>query len=296
MTRPSGGYRGDELVEAKFARRPYLLYPLLLPQTKLIIGGEAKQHKSFILHSLIYALATGTPAFGMSQLSVPQPAPGILFSQELTETVLQQRWLKHGGVSDIIHKTPPSRAFLENTYCVPKGAYALDTQSGREAMWSHVQYWAGRLKRMPAWIALDPISKLHSKKENSTEEIMEVVRIMDEFQIRTGAGLIFCHHHGVMTGDKAQFRSGGGLLRGSSVWHADADAILTVKKSKTTEHAIGIELRHEDEMADFVVKLNKFKWHPQSLAMMPYFGDATSVSANGWTALHNDITNVCPGQ
>jgi hypothetical protein len=46
----------------------------------------------------------------------------------------------------------------------------------------------------------------------------------------------------------------------------------------------------------FTVKLNKFTWHPQSLAMMPYFGDATSVSANGWTALHNDITNVCPGQ
>jgi hypothetical protein len=47
----------------------------------------------------------------------------------------------------------------------------------------------------------------------------------------------------------------------------------------------------------FTVNLNKFTWHPQSLAMMPYFGDTpTSVSANGWVALHNDITNVCPGQ
>jgi hypothetical protein len=46
----------------------------------------------------------------------------------------------------------------------------------------------------------------------------------------------------------------------------------------------------------FTVNLNKFTWHPQSLAMMPYFGDATTTSANGWTALHNDITNVCPGQ
>src|SRR5262245_11147065 len=98
--RPLGGYRGDELLDARFAKRPYLLYPLLLPQTKLIVGGEAKQHKSFILHSLIWALTTGQPAFGVPSFTVPQPVPGILFSQELTETVLQQRWDKHsqGGV------------------------------------------------------------------------------------------------------------------------------------------------------------------------------------------------------
>jgi len=46
----------------------------------------------------------------------------------------------------------------------------------------------------------------------------------------------------------------------------------------------------------FTVNQNGFTWHPQSLAMMPYFGAPTSTSANGWTALHNDITNVCPGQ
>ena len=246
--RPPGGYRGDELVEARFAKRAYLLYPLLLPQTKLIIGGEAKQHKSFMLHTLLYAMATGSPAWGQATFSVPAPVPGILFSQELTETVLQQRWLRHNQ---------GSREFLRNTYCVPKGSYALDRDAGRQAMWQHVLYFKQEYGRMPAWIALDPISKLHSKKENSAEECLEVVKVMDEFQLRTGAGLIFCHHHGVMTQDKATYRSGGGLLRGSSIWHADADAILTVKKSKTIEHAIGIELRHEEEMQDFVVRLNR---------------------------------------
>ena len=46
----------------------------------------------------------------------------------------------------------------------------------------------------------------------------------------------------------------------------------------------------------FTVALNGFTWHPQSLVMQPYFGAPTSTSANGWVALHNDITNVCPGQ
>ncbi len=59
---------------------------------------------------------------------------------------------------------------------------------------------------------------------------------------------------------------------------------------------VGDPLEGLPNYGTFTVKLNKFTWHPQSLAMMPYFGDATTVSANGWTALHNDITNVCPGQ
>jgi hypothetical protein len=46
----------------------------------------------------------------------------------------------------------------------------------------------------------------------------------------------------------------------------------------------------------FTVSLNGFTWHPQSLVFIPYFGAPTSLSANGWVALHNDITHVCPGQ
>jgi RecA-family ATPase len=250
--RPAGGYRGDELLAQRFLRRPALIYPLLLPQTKLIIGGEAKQHKSFILHSLIWALATGQPAFGQPLFSVPQPVPGILFSQELTETVLQQRWAKHST-----YNAMSSELFLRNTYTVPKGGYALDHEKKRAALWEHIAYWAHVLGRQPAWIAFDPISKFHSKQENKQEEVMAVLQVIDEIQLRTGAGVIFCHHHGVMTQDKATYRSGGGLLRGSSQWHGDVDAILTVKKSKTIEHAISIELRHEEEMPDFVVRLRK---------------------------------------
>jgi len=46
----------------------------------------------------------------------------------------------------------------------------------------------------------------------------------------------------------------------------------------------------------FTVSLNGKTWHPQSLVFQPYFGAPKSTSANGWVALHNDITNVCPGQ
>jgi hypothetical protein len=59
---------------------------------------------------------------------------------------------------------------------------------------------------------------------------------------------------------------------------------------------VGDPLEGLPNYGTFTVTQNRFTWHPQSLAMMPYFGAPTSTSANGWVALHNDITNVCPGQ
>ena len=47
----------------------------------------------------------------------------------------------------------------------------------------------------------------------------------------------------------------------------------------------------------FEQDLNGKTWHPQSLVFIPYFGAPKSISANSWTALHNDLNGgVCPGQ
>jgi hypothetical protein len=59
---------------------------------------------------------------------------------------------------------------------------------------------------------------------------------------------------------------------------------------------VGDPLETLPEYGTFPVKVGKHTWHPQEMAMMPYFGAPTSTSANGWTSMHNSITNVCPGQ
>jgi hypothetical protein len=79
-------------------------------------------------------------------------------------------------------------------------------------------------------------------------------------------------------------------------WLDDPFTNNTVHCNDNSILEVGDPLEGLPNYGTFTVNLNKFTWHPQSLAMMPYFGDATSTSANGWTALHNDITNVCPGQ
>jgi len=59
---------------------------------------------------------------------------------------------------------------------------------------------------------------------------------------------------------------------------------------------VGDPLETLPNYGTFTVALNGHTWHPQEMAMMPYFGAPTSTSANGWTSMHNSITNVCPGQ
>jgi hypothetical protein len=48
----------------------------------------------------------------------------------------------------------------------------------------------------------------------------------------------------------------------------------------------------------FPVNLNGYTWHPQSEVFIPYFGAPTSISANGYYALHgpSDMSHTCPGQ
>lgn len=60
---------------------------------------------------------------------------------------------------------------------------------------------------------------------------------------------------------------------------------------------VGDPLETKANYGTFTVNLHKITWHPQSLVFIPYFGAPTSTSANGWTALHNDLNGgVCPGQ
>ncbi|HWA92705.1 MAG TPA: hypothetical protein VG889_21915 [Rhizomicrobium sp.] len=48
----------------------------------------------------------------------------------------------------------------------------------------------------------------------------------------------------------------------------------------------------------FPVKLNKFKYHPQSLVYLPYFGAPISTSANSWYSFQgpSEMNHTCPGQ
>ena len=79
-------------------------------------------------------------------------------------------------------------------------------------------------------------------------------------------------------------------------WYDDPFTNNRVNCNDNSILEVGDPLEVLANYGTFTVKLNKHTWHPQSLAMMPYFGAPTSTSANGWVALHNDITNVCPGQ
>ncbi len=79
-------------------------------------------------------------------------------------------------------------------------------------------------------------------------------------------------------------------------WMDDAFVDNHVNCQDNSILEVGDPLEGLSNYGTFTVSLNGKTWHPQSLVFLPYFGAPKSTSANGWVALHNDITNVCPGQ
>ena len=230
----------DELFQYREQLPPVLIERLLYSGTKLILGGQAKTGKSFLLHNLLHSLATGSPVFGCDQLPVPEPQPGILFSQELGDHALRGRWLK-------LLDLPRMELLRRNILVAPRDArYRLDSPSGLGAINYTLNKAAEKLGRI-AWIAIDPISKIHALNENEQHNVAAVVRELDTLQQNFGnPGIIFVHHHGKMTQEKKELLHGGSLLRGSSHWHADADSIVTIGRVSPMEaHSPRFELRFE---------------------------------------------------
>ena len=249
-------YRYDELLAHEEEIPPVLIEGLLNRGSKLILGGEAKKGKSFVLHSILYALATGTPLFGNPDFVVPEAVPGILFSQELGFGELKRRWSKYataGGVQKL----------TENLFLTPKDAHLyIDTSEGETLFWRYIEALIKRDVK-PAWIAIDPISKIHSRNENAQEDVAKILYKLDRLQADFGSlAIILVHHHGHPTLEKKQAgRTGGALLRGSSYFYADADTLVTLDRlspmnAKSPLFRIEFETRHGEPIQPGWVRLN----------------------------------------
>ena len=221
-----GLFKFPELLEYQEPQRPYLIKHLLHMGTKLMMGGPAKHGKSFILHGMLYALATGTPLFGNSDFPTIS-GPGILFSQELGPQELKRRWT-------IGYATDPMRDLLDRnlTICPRDYRISLDDQRGQDFMETIIFEVCNRLQGPLAWIALDPISKFHTGKENDFESVAKLMRRVEGLQYRAGgAAVILVHHFGHASESKSLYRVGAQLFRGSTHFIADVDTAFTLDRT-----------------------------------------------------------------
>lgn len=227
-------YSLDDLAAYREERPPVLISRLLTRGSKLFLAAKSKSQKSFVLHSLLYALGTGTPVFGCPEFTVPQPEPGVLFSQELGAAELQRRW-----VTLLADRLAPDvlRLLRENVFLLPRNlTFRLESQRGRAEMMAAIQSVVERTGRV-SWIALDPISKLHTLNENEQHQVSLIIRGIEEIQEHfEKPAVIAVHHHGHPTEMKLMYRSAGALMRGSSYIYQDADCVVTLHR-RSPAHA-----------------------------------------------------------
>jgi RecA-family ATPase len=85
-----------DLLARDFPDNPSYIDPMILTKGgTLLLGGEAKVGKSFIMLELCRALTTGTPFMDNPSLTVPEPLRTLYIDAEVGERTNKARVIKN---------------------------------------------------------------------------------------------------------------------------------------------------------------------------------------------------------
>jgi RecA-family ATPase len=223
-----------DFINKEFKPQPYLIGRGVMPAGgKIIIGGEAKSNKSWLVLCIALDLVRGRPIFGAHfksgkpVLPVARPYRVLYLDQELGDQGLRERIVGpdegHPGLVTDIDCTG-----LE-LYVKPKDtAMRLDTPDGRDFVDGEVTM------SKPDVVFADPLTKFHLSDENSAQEMSAVLRAADHVIEKHGVAMCFVHH--TSKPFKDDMRQGGNRLRGSSAIFGDIDTYIEVTRLSNEHH------------------------------------------------------------
>jgi hypothetical protein len=226
--------RLEDFITKVFKPRPHLIGRGVVPAGgKVIIGGEAKSNKSWIVLNILLDLVRGRPVFGAIYksgkpvLPVTQPYRALYLDQELGDQGLRERLMGpdegHPGLLTNINCKGL------DLYVKPKDtAMRLDTPEGRDFIDGELTMSA------PAIVFADPLTKFHLSDENSSQEMSAVLRAADHIIEKHGCAMCFVHH--TSKPFKDDIKQGGNRLRGSSAIFGDIDTYIEVTRLSNEHH------------------------------------------------------------
>jgi hypothetical protein len=208
-----------ELLDTVFARdleteRPqdrWLIESLWGREAVGVIGGIPKSLKSWLGLDFAVSVASGTPA--LDRFRVEAPGRALVYLAEDGRPQVRSRLealCRHRGLPiehlDVV-------VIIESTV-------HLDTRRDQERLRATIAHFKPRL------LVLDPLVRLHSLDENSSQDISRLLGYLRDLQRSFDLALILVHH----TSKKAHAQPGQSL-RGSSDLHAfgDSNAYLVRK-------------------------------------------------------------------
>lgn len=220
--------RAYDLLQETFPPNRSFIEPFLLTKGgTLLLGGEAKAGKSFIMLEAARALTTGTPFMGCAEMfPVPEPVRVLYIEQENGKEANQERIRNMFAKDD-------KNVWMDNFLIKCKDlTLHFNDNTGM-----------GRIKKLcdihtPNVIILDPISYLYHKDENSNTDVGKLfymIAQLKEIGKEYNLSFIFAHHFGKPPWGKNatefDFLSEYNF-RGASKWKDGGDTIITIRRFK----------------------------------------------------------------
>jgi RecA-family ATPase len=269
--------RLEDFITKVFKPQPHLIGRGIMPAGgKIIIGGEAKSNKSWIVLNILLDLVRGRPIFGAIYKSgkqvmpVIQPYRALYLDQELGEQGLRERLTGTEGKPGLISGVDCKGL---NLYVKPKDTgMRLDTPEGRD-------FVDGELTvSRPDVVFADPLTKFHLSDENSSQEMSAVLRAADHIIEKHGCAMCFVHH--TSKPFKDDIKQGGNRLRGSSAIFGDIDTFIEVSRLSHEHHPepilrLDFTLRRGEPMEPLFVRRRRdgtVEWQGEDFA----FGQTSS--------------------
>lgn len=265
-----------DLLRKEVPRFPMYIEPAILPKGgTMVMGGAAKIGKSFVIKTMMRALASGTPLFGLGQFAVPGPVRTLYVENEIGEYGLQKR-------GSVIWGDMRERE-LENMYYITKEeAYRMKLDAPLTAE-DGFNAWKEVVKVIaPEVLIIDPIAAFHTSDENDSiaiEKLFTRIELLKSIHPERRMAVIIVHHAGKPAAKREDGRDplDPYSFRGSSKFFDRADSLFMLNRKKnipnlnheawilegrfTLRQGEGFDdvVLHVNELGDGQVRFNSFK-------------------------------------
>lgn len=192
---------------------------ILLPETRLMIFGQAKAWKSMLSLHTAFVLADGTDWFGFKTTK----AATFKYQAELPKAIDRDRVAKYArGVNSY-----PPNIFFKTV----QERVKLDTSWGIASFNKDVEEVKSRCPNQPLVVILDPLYKLLAGHISDEYDVKKLQDNIDESKAKYGYSIIIIHHSRLTRVDSsgAIIDLGAEESMGSSYFNNWCDTMIRVK-------------------------------------------------------------------
>jgi RecA-family ATPase len=215
---------------------------LMTPQSLMVIGGQPKTYKSFLVGSMAVDLVLSRPLWGVFRkgkheeklwaFPITKPHKVLIVEQELGLEELKNRYSAlDNSLTGQDLDTVCKNLFFHSC------DFEIDLKN--DATIKAVDRAIEEVK--PDVIVFDPLKDCNSADENSSQQMGVVMKNLSRIRRSYNLSVVLIHH---MTKPQRDVEAGPEHLRGSSVLFASGDTFLTVKSNqKKYQNQVEIEFK-----------------------------------------------------